>query len=304
MEFLTPIGQKIIKATAKEETPTPGYMFVELANHSLTEAKDLDVMQKCLLKRAASNDAMIKYKTFVVIKQLCLKGNPLLKRAFSRGAQVIKDALQYKGRPHPLRGDKPNQNVRDAAKAALSALYSQTKQAKTRKMEGFGGGRGIGSGALGSSGSGGTGSTGSPGSRSPTGGGGYGGGNVSPRSGTVMGPATSNKYGRGIGSSGSMELGRKRPEDHIRDGIHKAVSGLKTFGKQMETYAKKATNDFNKAVGLPQKHGSDYGFSSNRGANALQSSDYSSPTVRGNAHLMCGLYLPLRRPRTHPVPNL
>lgn len=290
MEFLSPVGQKVIKATAKEESPTPGYLLVELANHTMTDAKDAELIFKCLMKRAAMNDPMIKYKTFVVIKHLCLKGNPSLKRSFSQSALVIKEALQYKGRPHPLRGDKPNQNVRDAAKAALAALYSQAKQVKTRKMEGFGGGQGRGSGALGSRGgsssssssSGGRSSSGSfgRGDRSP------GGSNVasSPGSesggprGTVLGPQTSNKYGRGIGSAGSMDPVKKRPEDQIREGIQRAVSGLKKFGQEVDTYAKKAAGDFKQVVGRSGVDG--YGFASNRGdssSSSLTGSTYAAP---------------------------
>jgi hypothetical protein len=254
MEFLTPIGQKVIKATAKEESATPGYLLLELANESMVDVKACEILYQCLMKRAAYNEATIKYKTFVVIKHLCIKGNPSLKRLFASGAQVIKDALQYKGVPHPLRGDAPNQLVRESAKAALAALYSQAKVVKTRKMEGFGGGGGFGSDGVGSnvygnSGSGGNNNDddgeGVPGRRpsadgdyeqrggSMGGGGagrGYGGGGGG--GGTVLGPETSNKYGRGIGSSGSQALGKKRAEDHIIEGIQKAVAGIKTFGKE------------------------------------------------------------------------
>lgn len=149
MEFLSPTGQKVIRATAKEDKATPGYLLVELANISLADSKECEILHKCLSMRAKINDPVIQYKSMVVCKHIFNKGNPLLKRLFTQDATVLKNALQYRGRPHPLKGDKPNERVRVAAKAALAALYSQAKQVKSKKMEGFGGGRGIGSKSIG-----------------------------------------------------------------------------------------------------------------------------------------------------------
>ena len=39
---------------------------------------------------------------------------------------AIKDALQFRGNPDPVRGDEPFQRVRTAAKEALDAIYSDT----------------------------------------------------------------------------------------------------------------------------------------------------------------------------------
>ena len=49
-----------------------------------------------------------------------------------------------------------------------------------------------------------------------------------------MGPETSNPYGRGIGSSGSRELGKPRAEDQIRDAMQKVGKGFKEFGNSVK----------------------------------------------------------------------
>lgn len=41
---------------------------------------------------------------------------------------AIKDALQFRGPPDPVRGDEPYERVRVAAKEALDAVYSDTPQ--------------------------------------------------------------------------------------------------------------------------------------------------------------------------------
>jgi len=61
--------------------------------------------------------------------------------------QAIKDAVQFRGQPDPVRGDQPNQKVRDAAKEALDAVYSDTPPDASSAHGGGGGGGGSFGGA-------------------------------------------------------------------------------------------------------------------------------------------------------------
>ena len=104
--------------------------------------------------------------------------------------------------------------------------------------KGFGGGKGIGSGAIGVQG----GSRASRGNfnspRSNVGASpskfGQGAGEKTGKNGTVLGPQTNNRYGRGIGSAGSMDPGKPKPKEQIADAMKKAAKGLESFGKKVE----------------------------------------------------------------------
>ncbi len=90
-----------------------------------------------------------------------------------------------------------------------------------------------------------------------------------------MGPQTSNRYGRGIGSAGSMTAPKRNPEDQITDAMRKAVTGLKKFGEEVGKVAVSVANDLNKAVGGQGVMTNGDGFSSA----SRDGYNYSSPQV-------------------------
>lgn len=56
-------------------------------------------------------------------------------------ADVVKQCLQYRGTPHPTKGDQPNAAVRAEADIALKAIFSNSNApaaGAARKMEGYG----------------------------------------------------------------------------------------------------------------------------------------------------------------------
>ncbi|CAM9322855.1 unnamed protein product, partial [Heterosigma akashiwo] len=58
----------------------------------------------------------VKFKCLVLIKHICRTGRPEFRRDIQRSTDVIREHLQFKGTPDPLRGDQIYQKVRDAAR--------------------------------------------------------------------------------------------------------------------------------------------------------------------------------------------
>ena len=120
------------RATENSDAPTPGYMYLDIAKNAATSPQICSEIAKYLANRLASkNNSNIKFKCLKVIAKTAT--SPYLRGQFKRSmAQdpqamaAVKDALQYRGPPDPVRGDEPYQKVRTAAKEALDAIYSDT----------------------------------------------------------------------------------------------------------------------------------------------------------------------------------
>lgn len=79
---------------------------------------------------AAKQNPNIKFKCCKTLAKLC---DSVPRNNFRRcvaqdheGIQAIKEAMNFRGMPDPVRGDEPNQKVRIAAKEALDAVYRET----------------------------------------------------------------------------------------------------------------------------------------------------------------------------------
>nr|CCA20332.1 conserved hypothetical protein [Albugo laibachii Nc14] len=113
----------LTRATSKEDAPTPGYIYGEIARmtqHSYdTSIKVMDFM----ISRVKNKHHTIKYKALQVIKHICREGRADFKREMQRHIPVIKECLQFRGPPDPLKGDEYYRRVREAAKECLDAIY-------------------------------------------------------------------------------------------------------------------------------------------------------------------------------------
>lgn len=126
--------QLLARATENSDAPTPGYMYLDIAKNAASNPSTCADIAKYLTTRLASkNNHNIKYKCLKVISKTC--GSPYLRGQFKRclsqdpnAMTAIKDALQFRGPPDPVRGDEPYERVRTAAKEALDAVYSDTPQ--------------------------------------------------------------------------------------------------------------------------------------------------------------------------------
>lgn len=120
----------LARATEGTEAPTPGYLYIDLAKNAQTSPVACHDMAQYLTRRLGSkSNPHIKYKCCKVITKLCENvPRNQFRRALAQDAQavsVIKESIHFRGTPDPVRGDEPNQKVRQAAKEALDAVYSE-----------------------------------------------------------------------------------------------------------------------------------------------------------------------------------
>ena len=124
--------QLLSRATENSDAPTPGYMYLDIAKNAASNPAVCSDIAKYLTGRLASkNNANIKFKCLKIIAKTAtspyLRGQ--FKRCLSQDPQAmsaIKDALQFRGPPDPVRGDQPYERVRTTAKEAVDAIYSDT----------------------------------------------------------------------------------------------------------------------------------------------------------------------------------
>lgn len=124
--------QLLARATDNSDAPTPGYMYNDIAKNTAASPGVCNEVGRYLTGRLASkNSHNVKYKCLKVIAKTA--ASPYLRGQFKRtlaqdpnAMTAIKDALQFRGPPDPVRGDEPYERVRTAAKEALDAIYSDT----------------------------------------------------------------------------------------------------------------------------------------------------------------------------------
>jgi hypothetical protein len=124
--------QLLARATENSDAPTPGYMYLDIAKNAAGNPAVCSEIARYLTQRLASkNNPNVKYKCLKVIAKTAespyLRGQ--FKRCMSQDPQAIasiKEALQFRGPPDPVRGDQPYERVRAVAKEALDAIYSDT----------------------------------------------------------------------------------------------------------------------------------------------------------------------------------
>jgi hypothetical protein len=122
----------LARATEQSDAPTPGYMYLDIAKNAASNPSTCAEIGQYLTRRLASKqNHNVKFKCLKVISKTA--ASPYLRGQFKRSLSqdpsavaAIKDALQFRGNPDPVRGDEPYQRVRTAAKEALDAIYSDT----------------------------------------------------------------------------------------------------------------------------------------------------------------------------------
>jgi hypothetical protein len=120
----------LARATESTDAPTPGYLYVDLAKSATGNPNACQDMASYLTTRLASkNNPNVKFKCCKVISKLC---DQVPRNYFRRciaqdpnGITAIKEAMQFRGTPDPVRGDEPNERVRQAAKECLDSVYRE-----------------------------------------------------------------------------------------------------------------------------------------------------------------------------------
>lgn len=132
------------EATSPDDTPTPGYMLTEISRLTIANYQACLQLIEFLNARLKKNNHNVKFKCLVIIKHACRNGRADFKKEMARNLDPVKECLQYKGPPDPLRGDEIYKRVRDAAKEALDAIFDSqmpmTTSAVSNRIQGFSGG--------------------------------------------------------------------------------------------------------------------------------------------------------------------
>jgi len=135
----------LARATEGSDAPTPGYLYVDIAKSVASNPTGAREMVQYLTKRLQKNNHNVKFKCLKVITKT--SESPITRGQFKRAicqdpatVGLIKQALQFRGPPDPVRGDEIYVRVRAAAKECLDAVYSDNPSSE-----------GVGSGSYGGS---------------------------------------------------------------------------------------------------------------------------------------------------------
>ncbi|CAH0516814.1 unnamed protein product [Peronospora belbahrii] len=113
----------LTRATSKDDTPTPGYLYGEIARMTQHSYETCNKVQDFLISRVKNKHHTVKYKALQVIKHVCREGRVDFKREMQKHIPTVKECLQFRGVPDPLKGDEYYRRVRESAKECLDAIY-------------------------------------------------------------------------------------------------------------------------------------------------------------------------------------
>ena len=148
----------LTRATESTASPTPGYLYNDIAKSAATSPAAASEIASYLIKRLQSkNNVNIKYKCLKVIQMVsshpaCSRGQ--FKRVViqdTNAVAAIKACLQFRGPPDAVHGDILYEKVRNQAKETLDAVYSDDPTSEQNHFSSSGAGIGS-SGAYGGGG--------------------------------------------------------------------------------------------------------------------------------------------------------
>lgn len=175
------------RATESSDSPTPGYLYVDIARGASSSPAACRETAEYLIRRLQNKqNHNIKFKCLKVIQKTAESSltRGQFKREIAQNATsiaAVKECLQFRGPPDPARGDEIYARVRNAAKDCLDTVYSDSGSGEQggggSHNAGLSGGMGTsyGQSAYGGQGGGGGGGAGIYGGQGGGGGGGGGG---------------------------------------------------------------------------------------------------------------------------------
>ena len=226
----------LARATEQSSSPTPGYLYNDIAKQSASSPSISSEILSYLLRRLAKNNAHVKYKTLKTISMVSSNPNSrgIFKRIVVQDTQAISDikgCLNYRGKPDAVHGDELFDRVRVQAKETLDAVYSDEPSSSQMQMGGMSGG-GIGSSSGGGYGQSSGGGYSGGGAYGGSGGGGYG-SNMQNQSSLPSGPKRMEGIGNPMFKDPRMDQpnGKSIGEMTISDVAAAAVEGFKGIVK-------------------------------------------------------------------------
>ncbi|NXT16364.1 AP4AT protein, partial [Prunella fulvescens] len=114
----------LLRGTADDDSPCPGYLFEEIAKISHESPGSSQCLLEHLLTRLQSSSCHVKLKVLKILLHTCSQGSPQFVLQLKRNASFIREAAVFSGPPDPLHGNSLNQKVRAAAQDLASILFS------------------------------------------------------------------------------------------------------------------------------------------------------------------------------------
>ncbi|XP_068161870.1 AP-4 complex accessory subunit Tepsin isoform X2 [Antennarius striatus] len=121
----------LMKATADDENPCPGYLFQEIEKISHESTGYGQCLLEYLLERLLVESCHVKLKVLKIFVHLCGHGSNQFLTELRRNSTFIQQASVYSGPPDPIHGTALYQKVRNTAQEVARLLFTDTISAKS-----------------------------------------------------------------------------------------------------------------------------------------------------------------------------
>ncbi|KAM6964283.1 AP-4 complex accessory subunit tepsin [Tautogolabrus adspersus] len=116
----------LMKATADDENPCPGYLFQEIGKISHESSGSGQCLLEYLLERLQAESCHVKLKVLKIFVHLCGHGSNHFLTELRRNSTFIQQASVYSGPPDPIHGTALYQKVRNTAQEVARLLFTDT----------------------------------------------------------------------------------------------------------------------------------------------------------------------------------
>lgn len=120
----------LMKATADDESPCPGYLFQEIGKISHESLGYGQCLLEYLLERLQVDSCHVKLKVLKIFVHLCDHGSNHFLTELRRNSTFIQQASVYSGPPDPIHGNALYQKVRNTAQDVARLLFTDTTSFK------------------------------------------------------------------------------------------------------------------------------------------------------------------------------
>ncbi|XP_040031838.2 AP-4 complex accessory subunit Tepsin isoform X1 [Gasterosteus aculeatus] len=120
----------LMKATADDETPCPGYLFQDIGKISHESSSCGQCLLDYLLDRLQVESCHVKLKVLKIFVHLCGHGSNYFLTELRRNSTFIQQASVYSGPPDAIHGTGLYQKVRNTAQEVARLLFTDTISTK------------------------------------------------------------------------------------------------------------------------------------------------------------------------------
>uniref|UniRef100_A0A8C5EMM3 ENTH domain-containing protein n=1 Tax=Gouania willdenowi TaxID=441366 RepID=A0A8C5EMM3_GOUWI len=117
----------LMKATADDETPCPGYLFQEIGKISHESSGCGQCLLEYLLERLQVESCHVKLKVLKIFVHLCGHGPSHFLTELRRNSTFIQQASVYSGPPDPVHGTALYQKVRNTAQVRHTGKFIMSR---------------------------------------------------------------------------------------------------------------------------------------------------------------------------------